>query len=442
MPTVIDMILYSISLGTYVYARSMPQSQTYIKQILFVLYGAVAISHVLVLSQHTFDVLLGLGIMGVAMILLVMYRADKMPMYYYQTMICVVMGIYLASQDNFISLLFGIVCIIAGLYHKVCWTNDDKNGIRSAYTRGIILAFICIICGIFLILADSDFYVAYDSIALRVYQNPSLLFYVGSVLLLVGVMGVMGMVPFSTALLNVHRIFEQPLVMVNRLLVVTTLCLILGNVIISIYAYAFDIFWRTIFMGIGFLSMVMSIIGSLVQNSIKRLYGYVVLGHIGFMATILSMGQLNTLDTLALAIQYTVGYVLSYMAFWSYARSVYVGRQSLENIGDLSMLQNCKPYYTFWFVVSALCFAGFPPLAVFWGKILVLAHPENSNQWFFNALVILIFIQGMWALRFIYFVYIYPVPSKTQVVYTHNASSLAGIMRVLLTIFAIFYVFI
>ncbi len=445
----LDIMLYITSAGALAYSKYNPQSQLSIRRALCVVYATVFIWHAYVPKpdtgfmafyvQDAFHISMSIGITLSAVILLLMYRADKMPIYYYRIMICVVTGAYLASKDNIVGLFIGIALIVSGLYYKVTYSKMDKHHMQRTYKKGIITAFLCMALGIGVVVLEADFAMSYRDIAIKIHQNPSAIFYLGSVLLFAGVMGLMGMVPFSTALLNVHRIFEQPLVMVNRLLVATTLFLILGHFIIVLYAYTADTFWRIIFMGVGLLSMVISVIGSMIENSLKRLYGYVVLGHMGFIAIIFSTEQV---DAVALATQYTTGYVLSYLAFWAYARSVHVGRDALDKISDLAMLRYGKPYYTFWFGISALCFAGFPPFALFWGKILVLGKPEYWNQSFFEVLVILIFIQGMWALRFMYFAYIHPIPAKTRVVYTYNASSMTGIMRILLTGFAILYVFI
>lgn len=449
--SVIDIVLYLFSGILYGVCRYRPNAQSPLKTALLILcavvlgltfYGVGYDGAVFYISNnltYSFHMLITIGVCLIVMILLVMYKASRMPIYYYQIMILTIVGTYVASGDNIVSLFLGITLSMIGLYSKIKQFGTDKNIICQAYRNGIKMGFLLMAVGVGIMVIFSNFSIQYTELNTLVKTQNSIELYMGSVLVFAGIMGIIGVLPFSTALLNVHRIFEQPIVLVNRFLISTALFLVLGNFIISVYADSNDSFWQFVFIGIGILSMCVSIIGSVLQYSIRRLYGYVALGHIGFIAIILSKEQPNSIF---LAIQYTAGYVFSYSAFWAFARSVFVGKDQLERIQDLSVLHCAKPYYTFGFVISAMCFAGFPPLSVFWGKILVLSHSEYWNQPLFEVLVILVFIQGAWALRFMYFAYIYSNTNRPQVVYTHNASSLTGIMRIILTALAILYVYV
>lgn len=457
--SIADTVLYVLSIGLFFYSMHPKCQGALIHKYIIVSYIFVALINglnveyndgrfwVMPTAHDSFHVYMGTGIMITAGVLLMMYRADKMRLGYYTFMTLSVLGAYLATGESLLEFLIGCIVIWYALKCRISrhinmLIRDEALPLYKKlqmYQNGLHLAIVCIVCGGGVMLYQTHIFFEYQDIS-DIYQGDvPVAIHLGGALVFCGSMALIGILPFSNAFINVHQLFLQPVVLILRLIIATAIVLSMGNMTTILFSHTLDTLWQNTFLYIGSFAMIISLIGSVQQYSLRRLYGYVALGHLGFLAVIMSMEQLESID---LAMQYAVGYVVSYMAFWAYARGAYVERKPLTDVHDLHILRLKKPYYTFCFCVTALCFSAFPPFALFWSKILVLSAPEYWSQWVFQALVGLVFGQGLWAVRFLYFTYMYePDISTNRVAYTKSLSFASVPIRLILTILATIYVF-
>ena len=116
------------------------------------------------------------------------------------------------------------------------------------------------------------------------------------------------------------------------------------------------------------LTMVVGILGALVQDDLKRLLSFTVVSHIGYM--LFGLG-LATAAGLAGAILYTVHHIVVQTTLFLVAGLVErrTGTSSLRRSGGL---QHVAPVLAVLFLIPALSLAGIPPLSGFLAKLGLL----------------------------------------------------------------------
>ena len=119
---------------------------------------------------------------------------------------------------------------------------------------------------------------------------------------------------------------------------------------------------------LAILTMVVGILGALVQDDLKRLLSFTVVSHIGYM--LFGLG-LATAAGLAGAILYTVHHIVVQTTLFLVAGLVErrTGTSSLTRSGGL---QHVAPLLAVLFLIPALSLAGIPPLSGFLAKLGLL----------------------------------------------------------------------
>jgi multicomponent Na+:H+ antiporter subunit D len=116
------------------------------------------------------------------------------------------------------------------------------------------------------------------------------------------------------------------------------------------------------------LTMVVGILGALVQDDLKRLLSFTIVSHIGYM--LLGLGLASTAG-LAGAVLYTVHHIVVQTTLFLVAGLVErrAGTGSLRRAGGL---QQVAPVLAVLYLLPALSLAGIPPLSGFVAKLPLL----------------------------------------------------------------------
>lgn len=116
---------------------------------------------------------------------------------------------------------------------------------------------------------------------------------------------------------------------------------------------------------VGILSMLIGILGAVVQDDAKRLLSFTLVSHIGFMMWGISLG---TVMGLAGAIFYAAHHIVVQTALFLIVGLIerHQGSTSLTRLSDMARR---RPLLSILFMISALNLVGMPPLTGFIGKL-------------------------------------------------------------------------
>jgi multicomponent Na+:H+ antiporter subunit D len=123
-----------------------------------------------------------------------------------------------------------------------------------------------------------------------------------------------------------------------------------------------------ILLVLAILTMVVGILGALVQDDLKRLLSFTIVSHIGYM--LLGLG-LYSVAGLAGAILYTVHHIVVQTTLFLVA-GLMERREGTSSIRRSGGLQRVAPLLAVLYLVPALSLAGIPPLSGFLAKLGLL----------------------------------------------------------------------
>ncbi len=121
----------------------------------------------------------------------------------------------------------------------------------------------------------------------------------------------------------------------------------------------------SILLVLAVLTMVVGILGALVQDDLKRLLSFTIVGHIGYM--LLGLG-LYSVAGLAGAILYTVHHIVVQTTLFLVAGLI-ERREGTSSLARTGGLQHVAPVLTVLYLLPALSLAGIPPFSGFLAKL-------------------------------------------------------------------------
>lgn len=132
------------------------------------------------------------------------------------------------------------------------------------------------------------------------------------------------------------------------------------------------------------LTMVVGILGAVVQDDIKRMLSYTLVSHIGFMIFGIALG--STIG-LAAAIFYVIHHILIQTTLFLVTGLVerVGGSSDTSRLGDLARI---SPVVGVLFFVPAMNLAGIPPFTGFLGKVGLLQAGVDRGTWLAYVVVV------------------------------------------------------
>lgn len=162
--------------------------------------------------------------------------------------------------------------------------------------------------------------------------------------------------------------------------------------------------WAQMLMALGLLSVILGNLIAIAQTSLKRMFAYSTIAHMGFIL----LGVLaGTNDGYSSALFYVIIYAL--MSAGGFAILILLGNQTHDPDGldSLRGLNERSPWYAFIMLLLLFSMAGIPPTAGFYAKLAIIKVVMGQGYLFVALIMVLMSVVGAFyylrALKLMYF---------------------------------------
>ncbi len=128
--------------------------------------------------------------------------------------------------------------------------------------------------------------------------------------------------------------------------------------------------WTKVLMVLAVISIFFGNLMALAQKNLKRLLGYSMISHVGFVLLALILNP--TAFAVSTALFYVIIYVLMSAAAFGVLIVLSVKGNDVENLGDFAGLNRRNPWIAFLMLIVMFSMAGIPPLSGFTAKLFVI----------------------------------------------------------------------
>ena len=298
--------------------------------------------------------------------------------YYILCMFAVLGMFFLVSAGSLVTLYLGLELLALSSYALVAMNRDSSIGSEAAMkyfvlgslSSGMLLYGMSMVYGA---TGSLDLGIMY-AVAGNPQDHTMLLF--GIVFLVVGIAFKFGAAPFHMWLPDVYQ--GAP----------TIVTLFIGSAPkLAAFGMAYRLLeggagplwqhWHLMLAWLAVLSLVIGNLFAIVQTSIKRMFAYSTISHVGF----LFLGLSNATPTgYASAMFYAVSYAL--MATAAFATLILLSSRGhdAEDIDDFRGLNARSPWHALMVLLIMVSLAGVPPFLGFWAKLTVLRSALDANM--------------------------------------------------------------
>jgi NADH-quinone oxidoreductase subunit N len=293
--------------------------------------------------------------------------------------LCACLGMmFLASAKDFVSLFISLELMTVSFYILVSFQKRELPSIEAglkylvmgALSSGIMLYGIALIVG-----TTSE--IQFSSVGTYLVKHPqTLLPKLGLILLLVGLAFKISAVPFHWWTPDVYEGAPTPTVALLSTGSKAAGFIILARVLFEAFPSYRSVWFPLLCFGAGG-SILVGNLGALSQSNLKRLMGYSSISHTGYLLLGLaaigaSGGSLNEdSSSLSAMLYYLLGYLLANgLVFLIMSETSYENpRQEIRGYSGLASQSSSMAVAI---TLGLLSLAGIPPLAGFFGKLLLL----------------------------------------------------------------------
>jgi len=282
----------------------------------------------------------------------------------------------LATSNDLISFFLGLETMSICLYVMAGLMKNEKTGAEAALKYFLLGAFSTgfLLYGIALIYGATG-QTNFAEIAAA--AEPSLLFFGGSALLLVGIFFKLGAVPFHMWTPDVYQGTPTPLTgfMATAAKSATFVAFILVLTRMLPGTEAGD--WTNVIQVIAILTMIIGNLIALVQDNVKRMLAYSSIAHAGYLLVGLAAGTAAGYSgVLYYLFAYTLMNVGAFGVIAYYERNHGLDFTSIESYAGLGFKVPAMGVMLSIFLFSL---AGIPPFVGFVGKYYVFAAAVNAG---------------------------------------------------------------
>jgi NADH-quinone oxidoreductase subunit N len=314
---------------------------------------------------------------------------------YYTLILFALSGIIVMVSYHNLSMLFvGLeimsvsLYILAGIKRKDFASNEAalKYFLMGAFSTGFLLFGIALIYG-----ASKSFDLAV--IAQYVIDHPTgidPIFYVGLVLMIVGLCFKVGAAPFH---FWTPDVYEGAPTLITAFM--STVVKIAGFAaflrLFSICFAPLQDFWMPTLLVITILTLFVGNITALYQTNFKRMLAFSSISHAGYMLfAIVALGAASTNAIFIYAAAYAVSSITAFAVLM-----LVKAKTGGENFEDFNGLAKSNPFLAFTLTVAMLSFAGIPLTAGFIGKFFVFNAALTQYHTWLVAIAVLNAIIGV-----------------------------------------------
>lgn len=317
------------------------------------------------------------------------------PAEYYAIMLFSLVGaIIMIGYENLLMLFVGVEILSVSMY---VLTGSDKRNLRSneaalkyllmgSFATGIMLFGMALLYG-----ATGSF----NLTALKSYvltnPSPSVMMYVGLLMLLIGMLFKVSAAPFHFWTPDVYDGAPTVFTAFMSTIVKTAGFAAIYRLLSGSFSGVYTFWWSTL-AGITVLTLLAGNITAVYQNSFKRMMAYSSISHAGYL--LLSLTALSTQSQDAIVF-YSLAYSLATIS--AFGVLMIVGKETgvrsnevSENFNVFNGLGKKNPLLAFVLTVSMLSLAGIPLTAGFWGKFFVFSSVvERGLTWILIVAVLM-----------------------------------------------------
>jgi len=282
----------------------------------------------------------------------------------------------LATSNDLISFFLGLETMSICLYVMAGLMKNEKTGAEAALKYFLLGAFSTgfLLYGIALIYGATG---QTNFAEIAAVAEPSLLFFGGSALLLVGIFFKLGAVPFHMWTPDVYQGTPTPLTgfMATAAKSATFVAFILVLTRMLPGTEAGD--WSNVIQVIAILTMIIGNLIALVQDNVKRMLAYSSIAHAGYLLVGLAAGTAAGYSgVLYYLFAYTLMNVGAFGVIAYYERNHGLDFTSIESYAGLGFKVPAMGVMLSIFLFSL---AGIPPFVGFVGKYYVFAAAVNAG---------------------------------------------------------------
>jgi len=282
----------------------------------------------------------------------------------------------LASSNDLISFFLGLETMSICLYVMAGMMKSEKTGAEAALKYFLLGAFSTgfLLYGIALIYGATG-QTGFPEIAAT--AEPTLLFFGGSALLLIGIFFKLGAVPFHMWTPDVYQGTPTPLTgfMATAAKSATFVAFILVLTRMLPASEAGD--WTNVIQVVAILTIIVGNLIALVQDNVKRMLAYSSIAHAGYLLVGLAAGTAAGYSgVLYYLFAYTVMNVGAFGVIAYYERNHGLDFTSIESYAGLGFK---VPIMGVMLSIFLFSLAGIPPFVGFIGKYYVFAAAVNAG---------------------------------------------------------------
>ena len=358
------------------------------------------------LSMVFAAIMLGSAFMVVALSGSFMETDEAQPAEYYALMLFSLVGaVMMVSFENLIMLFVGVEILSVAMY---VLTGSDKRNLRSneaalkyflmgAFATGIMLFGMALLYG-----ATGSFTLSgIGAYAANPQVGLSLLLYVGLLMLLIGLLFKVSAAPFHFWTPDVYdgapTIFTAFMSTVVKTAGFAALFRLLSVSFDGVYN-----FWWTILAIITAITLVISNITAVYQNSFKRMMAYSSISHAGYLLIgLAALGAQTKQAIVFYSLAYSVATISAFgvlllVAQQRSTQTLSSGGVATESFDSFNGLARQNPLLGVAMTVSMLSLAGIPLTAGFWGKFYMFSTAVERGQIWLLVIAVLMSAVGIY----------------------------------------------
>lgn len=149
--------------------------------------------------------------------------------------------------------------------------------------------------------------------------------------------------------------------------------------------------WQPVLQVLSVLSMTVGVFGALYQTNLKRLLAYSTVANVGYM--MLGVASVS-IEGVQGVIVYLILYVIMTLGAFAFLINLRRNGEMINDIDDLKGLSEVSPTMALTFAIFMFSLAGIPPLAGFFGKLVVFIAAVNAGLYHIVILAVMTTVIG------------------------------------------------
>jgi len=317
------------------------------------------------------------------------------PAEYYAIMLFSLVGaLMMIGFENLIMLFVGVEILSVSMY---VLTGSDKKNLRSneaalkyflmgAFATGIMLFGMAMLYG-----ATGSFNITALKSYVLTNAAPSVMLYVGMLMLLIGMLFKVSAAPFHFWTPDVYDGAPTLFTAFMSTIVKTAGFAAIYRLLSHSFSGMYDFWWVTM-AAITVLTLLAGNITAVYQESFKRMMAYSSISHAGYL--LLSLTALTSQSQSAIvfySLAYSLATISAFGVFLVVSKEVAISLpEKADNFDAFNGLGKKNPLLAFVLTVSMLSLAGIPLTAGFWGKFFVFSSVvERGLTWLLIVAVLM-----------------------------------------------------